>query len=465
MRPRLLTIAIFFAFLSLYLFSVGIPFYSSDAQIMFDTGHALAFRGRLNIEARPVPQIAEGSDGLSYSKYDLGMPLLSWLPILLGHHLGQYHNADYYAVSVIFAMLVPTIAAASAVTSLFNFTVLRYGIYRALMIAVVAGVGTIVWPYARLFFAETVIAASLTIAMLALFPYQKPPNIWFASLLLGIGILTRMSTLIYLPVFVFVAWKKYESQHNWLKISVFPLLAGLIFLFHNYIRFDNLLMTGYEGETFSQWPWVGAFGLLFSGGKSVFLYSPPLILSVILFPSFLRVYPLLAKTILVMTSVALIFFGAWWAWHGGWVWGARFLVPLVPLWILPWVMLPTRILWIMVAILIFLSGLSVQIVGTFTNVTPIYAEVFQGTSNHDDESRYAVVHYSPKKSPIVAAFQQAFDGQWEKQAIYELAGTDLPDTWVKGVPRAIHLIFGLSILIIGWEIIGNREDDYRKTEI
>jgi hypothetical protein len=122
----------------------------------------------------------------------------------------------------------------------------------------------------------------------------------------------------------------------------------------------------------------------------------------------------------------------------------------MPLWCLPWGEIPPRWSWRAAAILILLAGVGVQLIATFTNTTPAYADAFAGASDPDDETRYAMVHYALDKAPLVAGVRRAWRGQWEDQAIYHLQGTDLTADWVYGVPQAVERGFAISLLVIGW---------------
>lgn len=446
----MLRFAVFFLFISIYLFSVGIPFYSSDGQVMYETARAIALEGQLDIPPSPLPQTAIGQDGKTFSKYDPGMPLMAAPLVAWADNIAKEAIANRYAVAAVWVMLLPALSMAMAITALFTIAQRTYGMRRALLIVIGAGLGTSVWPYSRLFFAEAVLTGLLTLCMMLL--TTKRPLTLLASLVMGLAITTRLSMIIYIPALVFLVHRT-SHRRGLLQFLIGPALAIAVLLYHNYYRFGEPFTTGYEGETFSQLPWVGAFGLLFSPGKSVFIYAPPLILSVWLFARFRRRLPLVATTILLMTGTALIYYGTWWAWHGGWVWGPRFLVPLMPLWCLAWGELPSGFKWRLVATTIFYLGVGVQIVGTFTNVNHTYADAFEGSSDPDDESRYAVVHYDIDKTPLAAGFKLASAGEWEKHAIYQLHTTDLTADWVERVPRDIHRVFGFSLIVIAWALV------------
>ena len=49
-----------------------------------------------------------------------------------------------------------------------------------------------------------------------------------------------------------------------------------------------------------------------------------------------RRYPLEAGTAFLLFLAQLLYFGRWWAWHGDWSWGPRYLVVTVPLLMLGW---------------------------------------------------------------------------------------------------------------------------------
>lgn len=434
---------------------------------MYETARAISFDHTLEIPDDSLPQVVTDKDGHFFSKYDPGLPLIAAPIVSYADRVAQKAIANRYLVAAIFVMIVPTTAMALASTGIFLIACYFYDTRQAILISFVAGFGTTVFPYARLFFAETIMTAILTLGIFIL--HSKKPSyskVLIASIFIGIGIITRASTVIYVPSFAYLIWQQSNPPQRQKYLLIFligPAIAGVGLLWHNIIRFNDPFITGYEGETFSTFPFIGAMGMLISPGKSIFLYAPPLILSAILFPRFRQKHTILANTLLIMTATCLLYYGSWWAWHGGWVWGPRFLIPLMPLWCLTWGELPKKFNWHILATLIFFVGLGVQVVGTFTNVTPIYAKAFEGTDDPDDESRYAMVHYDLSFSPLIAGFKRATKNQWEKQVIYELQATDLTENWVYGVPQNIHRLFTFSVIIIGWAIWRNPRQDVEES--
>jgi hypothetical protein len=189
-------------------------------------------------------------------------------------------------------------------------------------------------------------------------------------------------------------------------LTLFPALAIFTLMAFNLLRYDDPLATGYAGQGFDTLPLVGAFGLLFSPGRSIFLYAPPLLLSAACFPRFWRRNRPLAEAILLVGGVALLVYGAWWAWDGGASWGPRFLVPLLPLWMLPLgeVTSRERPVWVSLSLLGFLAA----ILGVFTDVNRHYSRVGD------------VVNYSLAGSPIVGAVKTALAGDIESPGIFHM---------------------------------------------
>ncbi len=214
-------------------------------------------------------------------------------------------------------------------------------------------------------------------------------------------------------------------------IGLLPFAAGL--LWHNVLRFGDPFQFGYAGESFTTAPWRGILGLLISPGKGVFFYAPPLILSLILWPRFRRAHPALGEFLALAWMTALPFYGMWWAWDGGWCWGPRFLVPLIPLSGLPLIMLPRQRVWRGIAAALILAGIVIQAAAVLTDLTPHYAALTDATA----------LHYDPRQMPQVAALRRVLDGQTEPLAMFHLNETGLPPTWSIGVP--LLLLAGLIV--------------------
>ena len=99
---------------------------------------------------------------------------------------------------------------------------------------------------------------------------------------------------------------------------------------------ERLTSNGFTAGGLHVW-----YGLLFSPGKSVFVYSPPLVLGVLGFPFFFMRHRLLAVSLALLTGGFLL---SVWAtgWDAGLSWGPRYALPLLALWVLPALTLLSR---------------------------------------------------------------------------------------------------------------------------
>ena len=114
-------------------------------------------------------------------------------------------------------------------------------------------------------------------------------------------------------------------------------LSFAVLGWYDELRFHRLFEGSYgPGGGFSTPLWHGLDGLLFSPGRSLFLYNPLTILGVVglilllVGPGVARDRPLgVLMAILIVTRI--VFYAKWGVWDGGWTWGPRFLLPVVAL--------------------------------------------------------------------------------------------------------------------------------------
>jgi hypothetical protein len=119
------------------------------------------------------------------------------------------------------------------------------------------------------------------------------------------------------------------------------LLDGIVFLaplalalginaWYSVLRFGSPLSSGYSEATWDIPFLYGLYGMLFSPGKSVFLYNPIILLALIGVPLLARRHRDEALLITLLAVSFLALYASYSFWTGGWNWGPRFLLPLVP---------------------------------------------------------------------------------------------------------------------------------------
>jgi len=223
----------------------------------------------------------------------------------------------------------------------------------ALGVALLYAVGTMAWTYAHLDFSEPVISLGYIMLARALFTWRLSPHngskLLLAGLWLALAITVKVAAgLALLPVLLYITFVwRYSLTQSKHRVTLLALLrsflwlglplvgVGLFVLAYNYYRFGSISETGYSAikDQFAAGSiYGGLFGFLFSPGKSIFLYSPALILTVFgLRPYFKRGDNRLELGFgLVLFFTYLLFYAFFWNWEGDWTWGARYLLPTFP---------------------------------------------------------------------------------------------------------------------------------------
>ncbi|CAA9271441.1 MAG: Cell division protein FtsK [uncultured Chloroflexi bacterium] len=253
---------------------------------------------------------------------------------------------------------------------------LEYGLTTRVVAALGYGVATMAWPYAKLDFSEP---ASTMFALLAVWALLRvsltPPGsgplrpsspparahspaspgdpglraAFALGALASLGLLLAMvgkytaglwAGAVLAQWAVSSGWWQAESRPRALAFGAMTVLpAGVLGVL------AVAVMAAYAGETpvlyrnlterlredwLSLPLWTGLRGLLFSPGKSLFLYSPWLLLALPGGVLLWRRHRRLAALFTVFPAVVVVLYGMKLVWHGG-GWGPRYLVPMVPL--------------------------------------------------------------------------------------------------------------------------------------
>ncbi len=400
-------------FFCLYFLTNSGEFRISDGEVMFQTTVALASGRGIALEPNPgLPQIVAGRDGRYYSKYSIGTPLAAVPFYGAGRVLAKLlPNADAMGLGHFMVAQLNVVASATSVAVFFLLVVLLFrSESMGLVLSALYGLSTAVWPYAGVFFSEPLFTLCLLVAFYGAVRYRRdhgPGWLLMAGAALGYSVLVKVSGVVLLPLFLgylLFAWRAQGLQRFWDAVFLgVPLAAaGAVVLWHNYARFGSPWDNGYSGEAFTTPVWVGLYGLLFSSGKSVFLYSPPLVLSAWGVGRFVRKVGAEALLAVSVVGVTLLYYAGWWAWYGGWCWGPRFMVPAIPFALLalgamPWSRLGLQAGAAALAIL----GAGVQLLGVLVDFNDYIASVVQ-----DDPQREWLYIFYPWMSPVLAHFNR-----------------------------------------------------------
>ncbi len=301
-----------------------------------------------------------GQDGQQYAQYGLGLPIsaLPWCAV--GKWLDPSENAEKNSLAAamdgnrvgteflrwwmtVFTMVITTLT----VLLVFHFLLAwEMPLPRAMFMALVAGFCTYMWPHGRTFFTEPLTALCLLAAAWAIWKAHHSERVYLWSLLAGCfwayAFFTRVDTVFTAPAaFWFLLSEEREGRIRFrfhlgqiVAFSVPFLLALSAVLGYNEFRFGSPFATGYEDQPekvrFITPLLVGLHGFLLSTGRSVFVYSPPLLFAIVGFLYMYRRERWYAIFLYLLTACFLAAMAKWQNWAGGYDWGPRHIYQLTP---------------------------------------------------------------------------------------------------------------------------------------
>ncbi|MBI1784940.1 phospholipid carrier-dependent glycosyltransferase [Candidatus Sumerlaeota bacterium] len=158
----------------------------------------------------------------------------------------------------------------------------------------------------------------------------------------GYAALVRQDSILMYPGLAFVLLgpiRQWAAEH---KPRVHPFVAfcvpaaccGAIMLLLNTLHFGGPFKSGYsdqpEGVKFPTPLILGLYSFLFSAGKGIFFFSPPLVLNFWSWCAMARRNKWLAHGALASALIPLLFMSKWQNWSGGWCWGPRHVFMIHP---------------------------------------------------------------------------------------------------------------------------------------
>ena len=430
MKVKLL---IFISFLLLYLLLMGGHIYSPDEELMFRTTQSLVERQSLVIDPLPTTfGTRTGINGKEYAQYGVGQPILA-MPFYFAGKIAvdflpdsvkeiftinttQYHSQteDDYVLRFAVSLFNQFITSCTCVV-LFSFLFLVTKDKKAsVRVTVLYGLSTIALVHSKTFFSEPLTAL---LFLLTFWAIKKSTTtdlnryLILAGIFSGYSILTRLDSIVSLPpLFIFLILEIYFSYKEcikrnptfselldhyfnpviFLKILVFiiPIVLQIcLMLFLNKLRYGSFLSTGYEDQTegvkFSNPLIDGLYGYLFSIGKGLFFFSPPLILYFASIKKFFKDHISEAISTSVLIFIYLIFYSMWQNWDGGWCWGPRHIFIIHAFLAIPIVSFLkgklSRTREIIVSVLLVI-GFAVQIYGASENFIDFYVDYYRSHS-------------------------------------------------------------------------------------
>ena len=208
-----------------------------------------------------------------------------------------------------------------------------------LFLPLIYGFSTLAFCYARYDYNKSLAALLLLCSFyfyLQFLPQRQDRWLLYCGIVLGLLATLRLElSLIGVVYMAGVFFEKTPQKIKRLSLLAAPLLAGGLFvLFYNHLYWGGELAGGYKEDS----PFTffsGIAGFLFSPGKNIWVFNPVLLLLPLCIRLFYKLDPQRFFYWLAVWLIPFLFYSAWGNWWGGWGFGPRHLVPLLPLLVIP----------------------------------------------------------------------------------------------------------------------------------
>ncbi len=307
-----------------------------------------------------------GQNGGQYSPYNLGQSLVAVPFYLVGKALTPFtpRVASFTAADFVVSTFNAFVTAATVWLIVRLVVELGYPLRAALLTGAAYGFGSMAWLYSRTFFTEPLTALCLLLSVLLLVRSRRGMPAWpwmlAAGLAAGGALFTRVTAAVFAPGLLLYALLVHRRA-RWRGLPLVGAFAAgyAVFLgatlWYNYARFANPVETGYTALN----PYLASnlvdrsqydpgavlyaiYGMLLSPGKGVFLYAPVLCAALAGLVWFARYHRLEAILIGLLSGALLLLHAAPSCktctldyWFGGWSWGPRYLLAILPVATLP----------------------------------------------------------------------------------------------------------------------------------
>ena len=344
--PLRLSLRVFALFTLIYLCTWGGHYTSGDgsykvgwAKVMF-LGHAAG--------------ISPDQNGV-YSKYGIGHSLLAVPPLAAAYWIRK--TTGIRSEAALYTLLF--VVNGALFLSLVAYYLAHFYPARAVWGTVlITGLATTWWPYTKLDFTEPLVLTSVFLGFVLMrFGYPV-----LGMMVAGFALTLRPDSAVIIgPIVLWYLWAN-RSIRAAVKVALSLAPSIALVLFANYIRYHSLTDQGYADQRFSNPFLSGLYGILLSSGKSIFLFSPPLLLGVWGWKQFASRKETASDAWLFwgICSAQILFYAKYWYWSSDDAWGVRYLLPGVLLLCIPMV---TVLHQRAVVIPVIVIGVLVQLLG------------------------------------------------------------------------------------------------------
>jgi len=347
---------VFALMFSVFLFTSS-GFDTSEASYDYAVARQVLTNGALSF-AQPRKGIYTiAPNGRTYASHEFGntlflLPVTASNLVLENALAGTYDRRTIGFITGFALSIMPVIYCAMTVALFYAMLRISFmlSISTALECSLAFAFCTFVWTYARNLFDGVLCMCLLTGAMLCMTQFKRTMRMSYflaATALCGIGVITRLTmvlTLIAFAVYLTVAF--WQDRR---RLTQLALIGGIVLVpfavwqtCYNHLRTGHWLIAPVQSAQYASDNGltgdlrVGMLGLLFSPGKSIFLFVPLALLSIVCFRRFVADYICEATFVASLSGMWLVLHAKLAGnWAGGWGWGPRHFVTIAPVLVLP----------------------------------------------------------------------------------------------------------------------------------
>lgn len=329
--------------------------------------------------ALPGGGVIQGVGHRFYAAHDIGYSLIA-LPLSA---LLRLHTIGQGAWNFLTTLIDPFFGAATLMVFAAFCRQLVASRSAVLVATAVAGLTTPIWVYAHTSFDAMPTAFFVLLSAYALWRFRDRPRMgWIAlsSASAGIAVLIREDSALYVAVaglwVLYLAVQRSNVRRfRYLAAAAVPLaVAAAVTLWYDAARFGSITDSGHanDPQTGATTPILhGAAALLASPGKGLLFFAPTILLALWGLRQLRVIAPDLTVVVIASLLAYVAFMGRLNNWSGAEAWGPRFLIPILPLSLLPMVTVFAK--WRALALpcrallaLIVTVGFFVQVPGVLT---------------------------------------------------------------------------------------------------
>lgn len=399
----------------LYLLTSGGHFGSTDEEDLY---HNTAILSSLFSPSGSAGQQANGA--LIRGPQEIGQSLLAlpwyWLgQAVAGQTPARWHAYAVRAVMTTFNIVITLLTIAV----LYRWAATLASENVALLTAAFYGLTTLAWPYSQTFYREPLVALCLLLAFWSASRFRRSlarTKLLIALAAMILAVATKLTALIAAPWLLLLLVPAESLNHRNLVrgAAAFLLLTAVAALVLP-AKWATLLAYAQEVQhdlrhSLPEMLGYGLHGLLTSPGKGLLVTAPTVLLALAGLPAFWRQNRREALAIMGLFLSFLFIYSTRRGWHGGASWGPRYLLPALPLLILPALSLLDRFIDLSrpvrtVIAVVVLCGFTVQIAAVSIFHQNFYEiKIQQGVvrahSLDGGRAYLQELHFQPAHSPL-----------------------------------------------------------------